>query len=130
MTRLSRKDLKQHASQWIDAWNRHDVQAVIEPFSEDAVFVSPRAALVTGHATVSGRQSLYEYWIKALAAVPDLHFRLVSAICDEAAQSVLVHYISDAGGRTLRASELMRFEGGRQVYGEAFYGAEVTEQSE
>jgi len=127
MTFLSRHDLEQFASDWIDAWNRHDVDAVIEPFASDAVFVSPRAQSVTGSATVSGRADLYAYWKKALLAVPDLRFRFESVVCDEASQTLLVHYVSRAGGRTLRASELMRFRNRQQVYGEAFYGAEVVE---
>jgi len=80
MNFLSRKDLENHATTWIEAWNRHDVDAVIT--------------------------------------------------CDENAQTVLVHYVSHAGGKTLRACELMRFENGLQVYGEAFYGADVSEPSQ
>lgn len=128
-TDLSRHDMERHALAWIQAWNRHDVHAVIEAFAEDAVFVSPRARAVTGHASVSGRAALHAYWTRALAAVPDLRFELIGAVCDEGAQTVLVHYVSRAGGRTLRAAELMRFRQGRQVYGEAFYGAEVEEAS-
>lgn len=125
MTNLSRDDLRCHALAWIKAWNDHDVEAVIAPFSLDAIFVSPRAAIVTGKATVRGRQALRDYWTRALAAVPDLEFKLESAVCDEISQTVLVHYASQAGGRVVRACELMRFEGGRQVYGEAFYGVDV-----
>lgn len=127
LTHLSRSDLARHVEAWIEAWNRHDVDAVIAPFSEHAVFVSPRAASVTGDAVVRGRRALRAYWTKALAAVPDLRFRLESLVCDEIAQTVLVHYVSRAGGRTVRAAELMRFDGGHQVYGEAFYGAEVAD---
>ena len=130
MNFLSRKELENHATTWIEAWNRHDVDAVITPFSKSVVFVSPRAAIVTGDATVRGRDALYDYWTKALAAVPDLEFRLESIACDENAQTVLVHYVSHAGGKTLRACELMRFENGLQVYGEAFYGADVSEPSQ
>lgn len=123
MKYLTRAELEHHVVAWIEAWNRHDVDAVLEPFADDAVFVSPRAESVTGNATVLGRTALQDYWNKALAAVPDLRFELESAVCDERAQAVLVHYVSHAGGRTLRACELMRFRDGRQVYGEAFYGA-------
>lgn len=123
MTQLSRSDLKRHVGEWIEAWNRHDVAAVLEPFAEDAVFVSPRAASVTGDATVRGRDALRAYWQTALAVVPDLHFELQSAVCDEAGQALLVHYVARSGGRLVRACELMRFRNGRQIYGEAFYGA-------
>ena len=125
MTHLSRHDLEDHASGWIAAWNRHDVEAVLEPFADDAVFVSPLAASVTGRATIEGRAALGAYWTAALGRVPDLRFRLVAALCDPQGQSLLVHYLSHAGGRTVRAAELMRFREGRQVYGEAFYGAVV-----
>jgi steroid delta-isomerase len=127
MTSLSRTDLENHAAAWITAWNRHDVDAVIAPFSTAALFVSPRAAIVTGEARVRGRDALYDYWTKALAAVPDLKFTGESVVCDEKAQTVLVHYLAHVGGRTVRACELMRFENGLQVYGEAFYGADAPE---
>ncbi|MEI2387514.1 nuclear transport factor 2 family protein [Breoghania sp. JC706] len=130
MTLLTRADLEEHARTWIDAWNRHDVDAVIAPFASGAVFVSPRAAVVTGKATVRGREALHDYWKRALAAVPDLVFTFETAVCDEKSQTVVVHYVSHAGGKTLRACELMRFEDGRQVYGEAFYGADVSEAFE
>jgi steroid delta-isomerase len=125
MTDLSRYDLERHALAWIEAWNGHDINAVTEPFIDDAVFVSPRAKSVTGTATVSGGQALHAYWKAALIAVPDLKLQFESAVCDEATQTDLVHYVSRARGRALRACELMRFCNGRQVYGEAFYGAEL-----
>ncbi len=40
MTRLSRTDLETHARHWIAAWNAHDVETVLAPFAEDAVFIS------------------------------------------------------------------------------------------
>ncbi|RAH96095.1 hypothetical protein DLJ53_33235 [Acuticoccus sediminis] len=123
MTHLSRKHLEDHAAAWIYAWNRHDVGAVIAPFSDDATFVSPLAATLTGSATVEGRAALLAYWTTALARVPHLRFHLVSAVCDPAAQTVVVHYVSHAGGRTVRSPELMRFRGGRLIYGEAFHEA-------
>ena len=126
MKYLTRAELEHHAQAWIHAWNRHDLDAVIAPFADDAVFVSPRAESVTGNATVHGRAALQNYWAKALAAVPDLRFELESAVCDEPSQTLLVHYVSRAGGRTVRACELMRFRDGLQVYGEAFYGAALA----
>ncbi|MBP2150988.1 nuclear transport factor 2 family protein [Xanthobacter flavus] len=125
MKHLTRVELEHHALAWIDAWNRQDLDAVLVPFVDDAVFVSPRAESITGNATVRGRSALQNYWKKALAAVPDLRFEIETAVCDESSQVLLVHYVSRAGGRTVRACELMRFRDGRQVYGEAFYGAEI-----
>lgn len=126
MTHLSREELLHHARTWIGHWNRRDLDAVLAPFHEDAVFISPRAVAVTGQATVRGHAALRDYWTKALASVPELRFEPVAILCDEAAQTVLVHYVAHARGRSIRACEWMRFEDGRQVHGEALYGAEVT----
>lgn len=125
MARLSRRHLEQHVADWIAAWNRRDLEAVIAPFHEDAVFVSPRAAIVTGSATVRGRVALLAYWQVALAAVPDLAFALDRVVCDEDAQMLVVHYVATAAGRRLLASELMCFDDGQQIYGEALYGATI-----
>ncbi len=66
------------AQQWIDEWNRHDVEAVLSHFADDVEFVSPVAATVTGDPTgvVRGKDALRAYWTTALAGHGDLHFEL------------------------------------------------------
>ncbi len=120
---MTRQDLQHFAEQWIANWNRHDLEAILSHFAEDAVFISPRAQTLTGQARIQGREALRQYWAKALAAVPDLRFELESATCDDAGQTLVVHYIARLDGRNLRACEMMRFDKGRQIFGEAYYGA-------
>jgi ketosteroid isomerase-like protein len=66
------------AQQWIDEWNRHDVEAVLTHFADDVEFVSPVAATVTGdpRGVVRGKEALRAYWTTALASRGDLHFEL------------------------------------------------------
>src|SRR4051794_30176838 len=45
---MTNEEAQRWAEQWIDEWNRHDVEAVLEHFADDVVFVSPVAATVTG----------------------------------------------------------------------------------
>lgn len=123
MNLLTRMELVRHAEKWIAAWNRRDVTDVLANFAGDCVFISPRAEFVVGEAIVEGAENLRRYWNLALEAVPDLHFKLETVICDEAAQVVVAHYVSTIGERSVRACEIMRFVDGRQVFGEAFYGA-------
>lgn len=124
MTQLSRTELEHHAMHWIDAWSAHDVEAVISAFSDDAVFISPLAAQVTGNGRIAGIDALRRYWTEALGRVPDLRFDLDSFAIDETRQAVTVFYVSRAGGRVRRASEHMVFRNGKQVLGEAYYGVE------
>jgi ketosteroid isomerase-like protein len=73
---LDRKSAEQFAADWIAAWNRHDLDAILAHYSDDVVFHSPRIALVLGEAIdfVAGKPALARYWSKALAEAVDLHF--------------------------------------------------------
>ncbi|WP_420138578.1 nuclear transport factor 2 family protein [Sphingomonas sp.] len=64
------------ARSWAEAWNRHDVEAVIGLFAEDVVFTSPLARSLPGFpdGEVRGKAALRDYWTAALAQVPDLRF--------------------------------------------------------
>ena len=56
-----------------DAWNRHDADAVIAGYAEDATYHSPRF-----DHPVKGRQAIGD-WIKlVLKAYPDLRFEVIS----------------------------------------------------
>ena len=121
---MTREQMMNHARNWIAHWNARDLDGVLSVFAENAVFISPRALDITGDARVTGRESLRAYWRAALDGVPDLRFELLEAVCDEARSTMVVHYLSHRAGTARRACELMVFdERGRQVYGEALYGA-------
>ena len=53
---------------WLTAWNRHDVDAVLTHFHDDVVFTSPIAARVIADSkgVVRGKAALREYWRAAL----------------------------------------------------------------
>ncbi|KAA6119320.1 nuclear transport factor 2 family protein [Cupriavidus cauae] len=111
----------------MDDWNRRDVPAVLAAYADDALFVSALAQPYTGGTRVQGKDALRRYWLAALADRPDLRFELISAICDVEAQTVVVHYVAQAGGKRTRMCEIMRFENGRQVHGEALHGVPAEE---
>ncbi|MEH6774505.1 MAG: nuclear transport factor 2 family protein [Cereibacter changlensis] len=125
MTQLTHTDLETHARHWIAAWNAHDVGAVLTAFAEDAVFISPLAAQVTGRAQIAGIAALRGYWTEALRRAPDLRFELNGLAIDEAGQSVTVFYTSHAAGRARHACEHMQFRHGKQILGEAYYGCDA-----
>ncbi len=112
------------AEDWIAAWNRRDVDAVLAHYAEDAQFVSPVARAVVGRAVLRDKRELADYWRGALARIATLEFRLDHAAWDERRRELVVVYEANLGGERKRACEIMRFEvGGRQVAGEALYGA-------
>lgn len=46
---------------WVAAWNRADVEAVLAHYADDVVFVSPLAATLTGDPEVLGKAELRAY---------------------------------------------------------------------
>lgn len=112
-----------HAEAWIAAWNRRDIEWISSHFTSDATFISPRALDLTGAATVVGRREIDNYWRTALARIRSLSFELIDVICDVESQALVVHYIGSRDGARTRGAELMRFDDGRQVFGEALYGS-------
>lgn len=114
------------ARDWIEAWNARDIDRVLEHFTEDARFSSPRAQELTGSPVVEGREALRAYWTAALPRLGDTRFELAQAVWDaEASTLVIVYDRVSAGGRA-RACEILHLEGGRAASGDAMYGATLT----
>ena len=42
----TRGEIDDYVAEWIDAWNRRDVEAVLKHFADSVEFVSPVAAAV------------------------------------------------------------------------------------
>jgi ketosteroid isomerase-like protein len=60
--------------EWVTAWDRRDVEAILKHFHDDAACTSPVAKQI-GFAvdgTVNGKDALRRYWTAALAQNPDL----------------------------------------------------------
>ncbi|OWU83672.1 hypothetical protein ATO6_17580 [Oceanicola sp. 22II-s10i] len=70
-------DPQAFAAEWEAAWNSHDLDRILAHYHPDIVFRSRKAAVLTGDGEVRGTAALRDYWGKALAAQPDLRFRVV-----------------------------------------------------
>jgi ketosteroid isomerase-like protein len=63
---------------WLDAWNSHDIDAILDHFHDDVVFSSPLAQRIVegSHGYVRGKDELRAYWTEGLARNEELHFTL------------------------------------------------------
>ena len=112
------------AEAWIAAWNWRDVEAVLAHFSEEVKFVSPVARNLFGRPMLRNKKELEDYWRTALGRISLLEFKLDHATWDEKRRELNVVYESNLNGERKRACEIMQFdESGRQIRGEALYGA-------
>jgi hypothetical protein len=92
------------AEDWIDAWNRHDLDAILRHYAPDVEFTSPFVPALSGDqsGTLHGRERLAAYFQKGLQAYPDLHFDFIQILTG--IDSLLLYYRSVNG---MLAAEMM-----------------------
>jgi ketosteroid isomerase-like protein len=107
------------AKEWIDAWNRRDVEQVLTHYADDVVFTSPTAARVVPESlgVVRGKDALRSYWVRALEGHPDLEFTLLAVYAG--VETVALRYRNEAGAEVV---EVMTFREGLVAVGHATHG--------
>lgn len=120
---MTRNEAMEYAERWTEAWNRFDIDAVLQHFEEDVIFSSPTALQVVGVPTVRGKTALGDYWRAARERIQSLHFTLVRVVWDPESSELSMIYDRDVNGRRDRASEVLHFgASGLVTRGEVFYG--------
>jgi hypothetical protein len=89
---LTRPFADHFAAAWINAWNAHDLDAILSHYTEDFEMSSPMIATIAQEpsGTLRGKGAVRAYWSKALQMLPDLRFELVSTLLG--ADSITLYY--------------------------------------
>jgi len=120
---MTRETGEAFAARWAEAWNRLDVETVLEHFHEDVLFTSPKALAVVGSPVVRGKDALRAYWRAALARVSSLRFTVDRVLWDSVRRELAIIYTSEIDGQAKRVSENLTFdEHGKIVSAEVFHG--------
>jgi len=100
------------AQDWLDSWNRHDLDPIMSHYAEDVELTSPFVAQITGDptGTVKGKAALQAYFAKGLATYPDLRFELLEIFTG--VNSFVLYYRSSISAL---AAELMVLNSQGQV---------------
>ena len=123
---MNRIEANEFAANWISAWNRKDVNAVLEHYVDDARFVNPKAAIFVGNPVVEGKNALSQYWLLAAKKIAKIEFTLDHVVWDSDSNELVIFYQANVNGVRTRACEAMKFDSsGKQVSGEAMYGAVI-----
>ena len=71
-------DSKKFAEDWIKSWNSHDLENILEHYSDDIEITTPMIKLALGvdSGSLKGKKDVADYWKRALEKLPDLHFEL------------------------------------------------------
>jgi hypothetical protein len=108
---------------WLEAWNAHDLDAILGHFDENVTFTSPLAAtLVEGSdGVIRGKDELRAYWSEGLRQNPDLRFELVTRY--DGVDTLVINYRDQRGDL---ACEVLTFVGGLVTEGHASRAAPAT----
>ena len=120
MTKVTHEFALRFAGEWLAAWNAHDMERILAHYTEDFEMSSPVIVDLMGEpsGTLRGKPAVRDYWTKALARSPALHFELIDAYAGAA--SVVIHYKGPRGP----SAEVFWFDAGGKVYRAAAHYSE------
>lgn len=101
---ITENQARAFAEHWVEAWNSHDLDAIVSHYEDDVVLVSPIAAKILNDrsGTAIGKAQLRQYFKQGLEVYPDLKFELIDVMWG--LSSVVLYYINQKG---TKAGEFM-----------------------
>jgi hypothetical protein len=88
---------REFAQDWIDAWNRHDLEQILTHYDDEVLLTSPVALkLLGGDGTVRGKAALREYFLRGIQAFPNLRFDLIDALWGT--ETIVISYFNNVRG--------------------------------
>lgn len=100
-------DANNFATEWVAAWNSHDLEAILFHYAPRVALTSPVAAKLTGEAsgTIQGKDALRLHFAKGLELFPNLDLTLIDVM--QGLSRVVVYYKNQ---RETRTGEFMEFD--------------------
>lgn len=101
---IRREKAWKFAHEWLDAWNKHDVNLIMQHYADSIEFCSPvvEKVLGTSNGIVQGIDNLRDYFSRQLKKFSTLHFQLLDVFASP--QSIVLYYKINRG---LLAAEVM-----------------------
>lgn len=103
---MDKQTAETFALEWINAWNTHDITAILSHYSDDVEFHSPFIPLLKFNETgmITGKADLKKYFEIGLNAYPDLHFQFHD--CFVGINTLVLYYTSVNGRKAAEVFEL------------------------
>ena len=97
---------EEFARDWIESWNSRDLDRILSHYSDQFEMSSPKITQIAGEpsGTLKGKESVRNYWAKALDLLPDLRFELIALMIG--VNSLTLTY---KGARGQMAAEVLHF---------------------
>jgi hypothetical protein len=103
---LTETKARRFANDWIEAWNAHDVDAIMDHYAASVTLTSPVAAKLLSDpcGTIAGTEGLRRYFKKGLEIYPELSFELLDVMWG--ISTVVLYYRNQVGTRSGEFMEL------------------------
>jgi steroid delta-isomerase-like uncharacterized protein len=120
---MANRTVEEVARAWLDAFNRHDVDALVALYAEDATHTSPKIRSLhpnTGGKLV-GRAALANWWRESNTRLPGLRYELTALTADET--RAILEYVRHAPGEPpMPVAEAFDVRDGRIVASRVYHG--------
>ena len=105
-------DIQAFAHDWINAWNSHDIEAILSHYADEIIFTSPFVAKLNNapDGTLRGREALRDYFLRGLRAYPELHFELLHVAVGVGSVTLIYRSVNN-----LLAAEVMEWNSAGQI---------------
>jgi hypothetical protein len=95
---------REHASRWLEAWNAHDLEAIVTCYAENVEYAAPAVAGGREDRRLRGREELREHFARGLELAPNLTVTEESLLVGPGGFAIL--YRREDGHRAIEAVEL------------------------
>lgn len=92
---MTHDEAMRFAEHWVAAWNSHDINAILEHYSDDLEMTTPMVRRVLGveSGTLKGKEAVGNYWRAALERLPDLKFSIIEVTSGVGSVSIYYHTV-------------------------------------
>ena len=103
---ITREVAEYYARTWIDAWNSHDLDAIMAHYGGTIEFRSPLIVKRLGDASglITDKVRLRAYFAHGLESIPNLHFTLLQVL--PGVDSVTIYYRNQSGAEVAEVTVL------------------------
>lgn len=123
MTPNSPDLLKNIALNWFEAFNAHDLEALLFLYHDEAEHFSPKLKVrqPETNGLIRGKMGLRAWWQDAFDRLPTLRYEVLKLTADS--EQVFMEYIRHvAGEEDLRVGEVLQISKGKIVFSRVYHG--------
>ncbi len=110
------------AQAWLDAFNAHDVDALVALYADDGTHTSPKIRALFPHTggKLVGKAALKAWWVDSNTRLPGLRYEKTAVTAND--ERVFLEYVRHAPDGASLVAEVFDVKGGHIVASRVYHG--------